>query len=64
MQLYYRQKGQRQTTRPQAISEYFEACAETLIRRLRKYKQQTEVYHNSCIQGIYLSSRNSVSGNY
>jgi len=51
-ELYYRQKGQRSTTRSQLISETFEGCAETLIQRLRKYKQQTEVYHNSCIQEL------------
>jgi len=47
---YYRQKGQRQPTRVPTINESFDACAESLIQRLKKYKVQTESYHNDCIQ--------------
>lgn len=50
-QMYYRQKGQRNPTRPQAIHENFDLCAEALDQRLISYKKQSEEYHNSCIQG-------------
>ena len=50
-QMYYRQKGQRTPTRPQAIHENFDLCAEALVQRLTSYKTQSEEYHNSCIQG-------------
>ncbi|KXJ15191.1 Coiled-coil domain-containing protein 180 [Exaiptasia diaphana] len=51
-EMYYRQKGsQRAPTRPQAIQENFDACAEILVQRLQSYKTQAEEYHNSCIQG-------------
>ena len=49
--MYYRQKGQRNPTRPQAIHENFDLCAEALDQRLISYKKQSEEYHNSCIQG-------------
>ena len=49
--MYYRQKGQRTPTRPQAIHENFDLCAEALVQRLMSYKTQAEEYHNSCIQG-------------
>ena len=49
--MYYRQKGQRTPTRPQAIHENFDLCAEALVQRLTSYKTQAEEYHNSCIQG-------------
>ena len=51
--MYYRQKGtQRVPTRPKAIQENFDVCAEILVQRLLSYKTQAEEYHNSCIQGI------------
>ena len=49
--MYYRQKGQRNPTRPQAIHENFDLCAEALGQRLISYRKQSEEYHNSCIQG-------------
>ena len=49
--MYYRQKGQRNPTRTQAIHENFDLCAEALVQRLTSYKTQSEEYHNSCIQG-------------
>ena len=51
LQMFYRQKGQRSPTRPQAIHENFDSCAEALVQRLVSYKTQAEEYHNSCIQG-------------
>ena len=50
-QMYYRQKGQRTPTRPQAIHDNFDLSAEALVQRLTSYKTQSEEYHNSCIQG-------------
>ncbi|XP_066922739.1 coiled-coil domain-containing protein 180-like [Clytia hemisphaerica] len=47
---YYRQKGTRHPTRPKVINDTFDLCAESVIGRLRKYKTQTESYHNDCIQ--------------
>ena len=49
--MFYRQKGQRSPTRPQAIHESFELCAEALVQRLVGYRSQAEDYHNCCIQG-------------
>ncbi|XP_078383943.1 coiled-coil domain-containing protein 180-like isoform X2 [Oculina patagonica] len=51
-EMYYRQKGQRTPTRPQAIHENFDLCAEALVQRLTSYKTQSEEYHNSCIQEL------------
>jgi len=51
-EMYYRQKGQRTPTRPQAIHENFDLCAEALVQRLMSYKTQAEEYHNSCIQEL------------
>ncbi|XP_074627275.1 coiled-coil domain-containing protein 180-like [Acropora palmata] len=51
-EMYYRQKGQRNPTRPQAIHENFDLCAEALDQRLISYKKQSEEYHNSCIQEL------------
>ncbi|XP_031558023.1 coiled-coil domain-containing protein 180-like [Actinia tenebrosa] len=52
-EMYYRQKGlQRLPTRPKAIQENFDACAEILVQRLLSYKTQAEDYHNSCIQEL------------
>lgn len=51
-EMYYRQKGQRNPTRPQAIHENFDLCAEALGQRLISYRKQSEEYHNSCIQEL------------
>ncbi|KAM7451254.1 hypothetical protein ABFA07_001297 [Porites harrisoni] len=51
-EMYYRQKGQRTPTRPQAIHDNFDLCAEALVQRLTSYKTQSEEYHNSCIQEL------------
>ncbi|XP_057317166.1 coiled-coil domain-containing protein 180-like isoform X2 [Hydractinia symbiolongicarpus] len=49
-ELYYRHKGQRQLTRQQLINETFDGCAESLIERLKRYKEQTDAFYNSSIQ--------------
>eukprot|EP00794_Sanderia_malayensis_P016105 gene16105-17726_t len=50
--LYYRQKGNRQSTRSHAIHDNFDVCAEALIHRLKSYEAQAQDYHNSCIQEL------------
>ncbi|CAH1787861.1 unnamed protein product [Owenia fusiformis] len=49
-ELYYRQKGSRAVTRPQALQETFEQCADTVITKLESYYKQTDEYHNDCLQ--------------
>ena len=49
--MYYRQKGNRVATRPTAIHDNFDLCAESLAHRLQSYQKQAEEYHNTCIQG-------------
>ena len=50
-QIYYRQKGNRAVTRPQALQETFELCADVIIQKLQSYFQQADEYHNQCLQG-------------
>ncbi|EDO34559.1 predicted protein [Nematostella vectensis] len=57
-EMYYKQKGtQRAPTRPQAIQDNFDACAEILVQRLQSYKTQADEYHNSCIQACTVVSK-------
>ncbi|XP_022107089.1 coiled-coil domain-containing protein 180-like [Acanthaster planci] len=48
--LYYRQKGLRPPTRPRAIHETFELCADVVVSKLQSYFIQAEEYHNQCLQ--------------
>ncbi|XP_041481342.1 coiled-coil domain-containing protein 180-like isoform X1 [Lytechinus variegatus] len=48
--LYYRQKGSRPVTRPQAIHEIFEQCADVIVTKLQSYYKQADEYHNQCLQ--------------
>ncbi|XP_071097132.1 coiled-coil domain-containing protein 180-like [Haliotis cracherodii] len=50
--LYYRQKGNRVVTRPQALQETFEQCADTLVQKLQSYFKQAAEYHNQCLQEL------------
>ena len=50
-QLYYRQKGSRAVTRPQALQETFEQCSDVVVQKLQSYYQQSDEYHNQCLQG-------------
>ncbi len=52
-QLYYRQKGSRPPTRPEAIHESFELCADVIVAKLQSYMNQADEYHNQCLQGNY-----------
>ncbi|XP_077986671.1 coiled-coil domain-containing protein 180-like [Glandiceps talaboti] len=49
-ELYYRQKGNRAPTRPQAIQDNFDLCAEMVIAKLQSYYHQSDEYHNHCLQ--------------
>ncbi|XP_033116151.1 coiled-coil domain-containing protein 180-like [Anneissia japonica] len=48
--MYYRQKGLRLPTRPQAIHETFEQCADIIVTKLQLYYTQADNYHNHCLQ--------------
>ena len=50
--MYYRSKGNRPVTRPQALQETFEACADVIVQKLQSYYTQSDEYHNQCLQGI------------
>ncbi|BFZ20283.1 hypothetical protein BsWGS_23322 [Bradybaena similaris] len=49
-EVYYYQKGARQITRPQAIPETCEQCADILSLKLQSYYSQAEIYHNQCLK--------------
>ncbi|XP_071821141.1 coiled-coil domain-containing protein 180-like isoform X2 [Apostichopus japonicus] len=48
--LYYKQKGSRHVTRPQAIHDSFETSADVIVSKLQSYYNQAEEYHNQCLQ--------------
>lgn len=50
-QMYYRQKGNRPVTRPEAMQETFEVCAELLAEKLQSYYTQADDYRNQCLLG-------------
>ena len=52
-ELYYRSKGSRPVTRPQALQETFEICADVVLTKLESYYKQADEYHNACLQGMY-----------
>ncbi|ELU16401.1 hypothetical protein CAPTEDRAFT_163477 [Capitella teleta] len=49
-ELYYRQKGPRTVTRPQALRETFDQCADVVVAKLQSYFAQADDYHNQCLQ--------------
>ncbi|KAI0222951.1 DUF4456 domain-containing protein [Lamellibrachia satsuma] len=51
-EMYYRQKKERPVTRPQALEETFEHCAETVVYKLQSYLVQADEYHNKCLQEL------------
>ncbi|XP_052220939.1 coiled-coil domain-containing protein 180-like isoform X2 [Dreissena polymorpha] len=52
-EMYYRQKGMRPVTRPQALQETYELCADVIVQKLQSYYQQADEYHNQCLQGKF-----------
>ena len=61
-QLYYRQKGSRPPTRPEAIHENFELCADVIVAKLQSYFNQADEYHNQCLQGKFISIDEALRG--
>jgi hypothetical protein len=53
--MYYREKGSRPVTRPQAVCEKFDEFAQTMIEKLRKYEDQCRAYHETSVNGLSLS---------
>ncbi len=51
-QLYYKDKGTRPVTRPQALREKFDEYAQTMIDKLKHYEEQCRVYHEHSINGF------------
>ena len=49
-ELYYKNKGNRQVTRPQVLQETFEQCADVVVQKLQSYFTQADEYHNQCLQ--------------
>ncbi|XP_064648966.1 coiled-coil domain-containing protein 180-like isoform X2 [Lineus longissimus] len=47
---YYRHKGTRPVTRPQALQETFEQSSDTIVQKLMSYFHQADEYHNQCLQ--------------
>lgn len=50
--IYYRQKGNRAVTRPRALQDTFEQCAEVVCEKLLSYFKQADEYHNHCVQEV------------
>jgi len=48
-EIFYREKGSRPVTRPQAICEKFDEFAHTMIEKLRKYEDQCRTFHENSI---------------
>ncbi|KAK2168021.1 hypothetical protein LSH36_21g05004 [Paralvinella palmiformis] len=49
-EVYYRQKGTRPVTRPQALQETLDDCAHVITQKLQSYHNQADEYHNQCLQ--------------
>ncbi|XP_064616781.1 coiled-coil domain-containing protein 180-like [Liolophura sinensis] len=49
-EIFYKQKGSRAVTRPQALQDNFDHCADALVFKLQSYFNQAETYHNQCLQ--------------
>ncbi|KAH8857181.1 Coiled-coil domain-containing protein [Schistosoma japonicum] len=53
---YYRQKGLRQSTRPEFIKSTFDDAANTIISNLKRQFNEAEIYRNLCIRASQLPS--------
>ncbi|RUS87182.1 hypothetical protein EGW08_005022, partial [Elysia chlorotica] len=51
-EVFYRQKGARPVTRPQALQETHEQCSDIIAAKLHSYAQQADQYHNQCLQEL------------
>ncbi|XP_075252069.1 coiled-coil domain-containing protein 180-like isoform X3 [Convolutriloba macropyga] len=54
---YYRNKGLRAITRPQAIQDTFDSCAEVIGNKLQNYHSQAEDFYNNTLQEFRLQIR-------
>jgi hypothetical protein len=54
--MYYREKGSRPVTRPQALREKFDEYAQIMIDKLKKYEEQCRTYHEQSINGLFVLS--------
>jgi len=54
-QIFYKEKGFRPVTRPQALREKFEEFAQMTIEKLKYYEQQCRVYRENSINGLKYS---------
>ncbi|CAF5109823.1 unnamed protein product, partial [Rotaria magnacalcarata] len=48
-EMFYRDKGNRPVTRPQALREKFDEFAYSMIEKLKNYEEQCRTYHESSI---------------
>ncbi|CAF4692579.1 unnamed protein product [Rotaria sp. Silwood1] len=48
-EIYYKEKGPRPVTRPQALREKFDEYVQTMIEKLKSYEEQCRVYHEHSI---------------
>ncbi|CAF2574698.1 unnamed protein product [Rotaria sp. Silwood2] len=48
-EIYYKEKGPRPVTRPQALREKFDEYVQTMIEKLKNYEEQCRVYHEHSI---------------
>ncbi|CAL1536576.1 unnamed protein product [Lymnaea stagnalis] len=49
-EVFYLQKEKRPVTRPQALQETYEQCAEVISQKLQSYYSQADEYHNQSLQ--------------
>lgn len=57
LQIYYRDKGSRPTTRPQAVNDKFDEFAQIMLQKLRGFEQQCRSFHEASISGSIYSHR-------
>ncbi|CAF3644133.1 unnamed protein product [Rotaria sordida] len=48
-EIYYKEKGPRPVTRPQALREKFDEYVQTMIEKLKNYEEQCRAYHEHSI---------------
>jgi hypothetical protein len=51
-QIYYKEKGSRHVTRPQALREKFDEFAEIMVEKLKQYEEQCLTHHGYSINGL------------
>jgi hypothetical protein len=51
--MFYKDKGARPVTRPQALREKFDEYAQMMVDKLKNYEEQCRVYHEHSINGLF-----------